>query len=70
LGFEEIDWVPEAKVEFFPGRTGDIDLLVRIGDRPLIVVEAEPTAHQFDQASNRGVPTLSSWTTRLARCRT
>ena len=48
LGFEEMDWVPEAKVEFFPGRTGDIDLLVRIGDRPLIVVEAEPTARKFD----------------------
>jgi len=48
LGFEETDWVPEAKVEFFPGRTGDIDLLVRIGGRPLIVVEAEPTPRRFD----------------------
>jgi hypothetical protein len=54
LGFEEMDWVPEAKVEFFPGRTGDIDLLVRIGDRPLIVVEAEPTARKFDHGFKQG----------------
>ena len=54
LGFEETDWVPEAKVEFFPGRTGDIDLLVRIGGRPLIVVEAEPTARKFDHGFKQG----------------
>ena len=54
LGFEETDWVPEAKVEFFPGRTGDIDLLVRIGGRPLIVVEAEPTARRFDHGFKQG----------------
>lgn len=54
LGFEETDWVPEAKVEFFPGRTGDIDLLVRLGERPLIVVEAEPSAGQFDHGFKQG----------------
>lgn len=54
LGFEETDWVPEAKVEFFPGRTGDIDLLVCIGGRPLIVVEAEPSARKFDHGFKQG----------------
>jgi hypothetical protein len=54
LGFEETDWVPEAKVEFFPSRTGDIDLLVRIGERPLIVVEAEPSAGKFDHGFKQG----------------
>jgi len=49
-----MDWVPEAKVEFFPGRTGDIDLLVRIGNRPLIVVEAEPAARRFDHGFKQG----------------
>jgi len=48
LGFEEADWQPEVGVEFFPGRTGSIDILVNIGGRPLIVVEAEGTAKKFD----------------------
>jgi SAM-dependent methyltransferase len=54
LGFEETDWVPEAKVEFFPGRTGDIDLLVRIGNHPLIVAETKAHAAGFSDGFKQG----------------
>ncbi len=48
LGFEDADWSEDAFIEFYPGRSGEADFFVKIGDQPLIVIEAEPDEAHFE----------------------
>lgn len=49
LGYDDADWVEEAKVIFYPGRDGDADFLVKIGQQPLIVIEAKASEKKHDE---------------------